>query len=129
MEDEKDRFGEKMKLVERAREDIYFAAKDQELIEKLRRHLKRRPVSSPPDSALSCPKCEGKLAGYSFMGFALDRCEKCGGVWLDPGELEGLWKKAARGPLASFIERWMIDGEERAKEEMAVKEAKKASLQ
>ncbi len=35
MEDEKDRFGEKMKLVERAREDIYFAEKDRELIESL----------------------------------------------------------------------------------------------
>jgi hypothetical protein len=28
MEDQKDRFGEKMRLVERAKEDIYFAEKD-----------------------------------------------------------------------------------------------------
>ena len=41
MEDQKDRFGEKMKLVERAKEDIYFAEKDRELIEKLKVRLKR----------------------------------------------------------------------------------------
>ncbi len=37
MESEKDRFGEFMRLLERAKEDIYFAAKDRELIEKLKR--------------------------------------------------------------------------------------------
>ena len=33
--DEEDSFGETMKLVERAKEDIYFAEHDRELIEKL----------------------------------------------------------------------------------------------
>jgi hypothetical protein len=41
MENEKDRFGETMKLVERAKEDIYFAEKDRELIEKLKARLKK----------------------------------------------------------------------------------------
>lgn len=40
MENEKDRYGEKMRLVERAKEDIYFAEKDRELIEKLRKELR-----------------------------------------------------------------------------------------
>ncbi len=31
MENERDRFGEKMRLVEQAKEDIYFAEKDREL--------------------------------------------------------------------------------------------------
>jgi hypothetical protein len=44
MADEKDRFGETMKLAERAKEDIYFAEHDRELIEKLRRNC-RRPTS------------------------------------------------------------------------------------
>jgi len=39
MEDSKDRFGEKMKLVERAKENTYFAEKDREAIEKLRAQL------------------------------------------------------------------------------------------
>lgn len=36
MENERDRFGEKMRLVEQAKEDIYFAEKDRELIAKLK---------------------------------------------------------------------------------------------
>ena len=39
MDEGKDRFGEKMKLVERAKENIYFAEKDREAIEKLRAQL------------------------------------------------------------------------------------------
>lgn len=39
MEDGKDRFGDKMRLVERAKENTYFAAKDREAIEKLRQQL------------------------------------------------------------------------------------------
>lgn len=39
MGNEKDRFGETMSLVRRARENIYFAEKDRQLIEQLRTHL------------------------------------------------------------------------------------------
>ena len=41
MADEKDRFGETMKLLERAKEDIYFAEHDRELIEKLKAQLQK----------------------------------------------------------------------------------------
>lgn len=41
MADEKDRFGETMKLVERAKEDIYFAERDRGLIEKLKEQCRR----------------------------------------------------------------------------------------
>ena len=41
MADEKDRFGEAMKLAERAKEDIYFAEQDRELIEKLKTNLEK----------------------------------------------------------------------------------------
>ena len=36
MENEKDRFGDTMRLVEKAKEDIYFAERDREVLEKLR---------------------------------------------------------------------------------------------
>jgi Zn-finger nucleic acid-binding protein len=116
MEGEKDRFGEKMKLVERAKEDIYFAARDLELIAKLRAQLKKVAAPRPADRPLNCPKCKGRLESYSFMDFALDRCDQCGGVWLDPGELEGLLKKSSHSPLISFVERLLGDAEKRAKE-------------
>ena len=52
----------------------------------------------------SCPKCPGKLEGYTFEGFALDRCHQCGGVWLDRGELDAIVKKISRGPLGAWLD-------------------------
>ncbi|HWP59804.1 MAG TPA: zf-TFIIB domain-containing protein [Candidatus Acidoferrales bacterium] len=108
MENEKDRFGETMRLVERAKEDIYFAAKDRELIEKLKARLRR--VEKAGAETLRCPKCPGRLESYRFMEFLLDQCVDCGGVWLDKGELEGILKKVSRSSLASAIKK-LIFGE------------------
>ena len=41
MENEKDRFGDTMRLVEKAKEDIYFTERDREVLEKLRRQLRK----------------------------------------------------------------------------------------
>lgn len=101
MENEKDRFGETMRLVEKAKEDIYFAERDRELLEKLRSQLRKvTPVESPR----ACPKCPGKLEGYTFEGVTLDRCTECGGMWLDRGELEAIVRKISRGPLAAWLD-------------------------
>lgn len=101
MADEKDRFGETMRLVERAKEDIYFAERDRELIEKLRHQLKKIEKTG---TELHCPKCRGLLETYTFQGFTLDRCRDCGGIWMDRGELEGVLRKVTRGPLGAWID-------------------------
>ncbi len=37
----------------------------------------------------TCPGgCEPKLIEEAFRDILIDRCPSCGGVWLDPGELE-----------------------------------------
>ncbi|MEX0803295.1 MAG: zf-TFIIB domain-containing protein [Candidatus Binatia bacterium] len=74
---EKDKFGETMKLVERAKEDIYFAQRDRELMEKLRNQLKKVEDTG---TELHCPKCHGLLETYTLQGFTLDRCSDCGGL-------------------------------------------------
>jgi len=101
MADEKDRFGETMRLMERAQEDIYFAKRDQELIAKLKAKL--LPVGNQ-ESQLRCPKCPGELETYTFEGYILDRCRSCGGIWMDQGELEGVIRKITRGPLSAWID-------------------------
>ena len=100
--DEKDKFGETMNLVERAKEDIYFAQRDRELIEKLRSQLKKVENTA---NELHCPKCRGLLETYTVQGVMLDRCQNCGGIWMDKGELEGVLGKAARGPLGAWIDK------------------------
>jgi len=39
------------------------------------------------------------------MGFELDRCETCEGIWLNKGELQGILRQQARGPLGVFLDR------------------------
>jgi Transcription factor zinc-finger len=102
MADEKDRFGETMKLVERAKEDIYFAERDRELIEKLKEQLQK---VDKQESKIHCPKCPGLLESYTFREFALDRCQNCGGIWMDKGELEGIVSTVSRGPLGYLVDR------------------------
>jgi Zn-finger nucleic acid-binding protein len=102
MSDEKDRFGETMRLVERAKEDIYFAERDRELLTKLKSQLEK---VEKVGAELRCPKCSGVLEGYTFQGFALDRCRDCGGIWMDKGELEGIIRKISRGPVGAWIDK------------------------
>ena len=108
METERDRFGEKMRLMERAKEDIYFAEKDAELIAKIKASLKKVERAG---AALHCPKCKGELVSYNFMDVVVERCSGCDGVWLDSGELETILKKITRSPLAVLAERFFSKGE------------------
>jgi Zn-finger nucleic acid-binding protein len=40
--------------------------------------------------SLDCPACETTLDQRDEHGVTVDYCPGCGGVWLDPGELEQL---------------------------------------
>jgi len=93
------------KFDERANEDSYFAAKEHELIEAMRAEFQRAEIATRAGRIVSCPKCSGKFASYKFMEFVLERCDSCGGIWLDQGELEGIVRSAARGPLGAFLDR------------------------
>lgn len=105
MKNDQDRVGEKTIFVERANEDIYFAAKDRELIEEMKAHFHKVEAAAREKRAQICPKCSGSLEKYRFMGFVLDRCESCEGIWLEKGEMEAILRRAARGPLGAFLDR------------------------
>lgn len=36
---------------------------------------------------MQCPKCHQQLTGIDYQGVHLETCPKCGGDWLDAGEL------------------------------------------
>jgi Zn-finger nucleic acid-binding protein len=105
MENEKDRFGEKVKFNERANEDTYFTVKEHELIEEMKAEFQKLESATRAERIVGCPKCRGKLERYEFMGFVLDRCGSCEGVWLEKGELDGIVRRATRGPLGAFFDR------------------------
>ncbi len=86
----------------KAIEEEYFRRKDKEAIEKMREKKKKKTTTEGGDekkvsSALQCPKCDGALNLISYDGIEIDRCNKCGGVWLDAGELESLTKREEGG--------------------------------
>jgi hypothetical protein len=101
MEGEKDRFGEFMRLLERAKEDVYFAARDQELIAKLKRELKKIDRTEGEAMELRCPKCHGILESYMLLNLPLERCRSCAGVWFDKDEVETIVGLVGRSPLFS----------------------------
>lgn len=45
-----------------------------------------------------CPRCHEPLIVVELEGVELDRCDACGGIWLDAGELEQIVELAGVGP-------------------------------
>jgi len=48
---------------------------------------------------LSCPRCAHVLSEHATeeaIGVNIDRCQDCGGVWLDRGELAAFQKRARK---------------------------------
>lgn len=99
---EKDRFGNKLRDKERAQEDEYFARRDRELIEKARQERREeatRRHSGPP----LCPRCGTALVERALHGATVDECSRCGGLWLDKGELEHIARREQEGWLGRLL--------------------------
>lgn len=102
--DEKDRFGDKMREVERAREDQFFKKRDQELIDKLRQKKEGAIEAGAPKTAHDrCPKCGVQLQRREEHGVEVDECPSCGGIWLDQGELEEIARRESGGWLSRLL--------------------------
>lgn len=102
--EEKDRLGNKLRDVERAREDQYFAERDRELVARLRQAKGGESVAAEKQTAqMRCPKCDAQLESHTLHDVSVDECPSCHGMWLDAGELEAL----ARWENAGWIARWL----------------------
>ena len=115
MKSETNRHGEKPQFDERANEDSYFAVKEYELVEDMKTEFRKVEAARREAQMATCPKCSGHFAKYRFMGFDLDRCESCEGIWLNKGELAGILRQQARGPLGVFLDRCFSKDERRKK--------------
>src|SRR5690349_9601212 len=56
-----------------------------------------------PFQESGCAECGSALRGFVVEGLALDTCERCGGVWIDGGEISQL--EEARAAIAQLGER------------------------
>lgn len=54
-----------------------------------------------------CPACGDPLVGFILEGIQIDRCLRCGGTWLDAGELEllGVLEGIQAGRLTEAVAR------------------------
>jgi hypothetical protein len=92
----------------RTAEEEYFARKNSEAVEKLRAKMRVAAQAKEAGlSSMSCPRCDGTLKEIQFEGAMIDTCDKCGGVWLDSGELETIMKKDSTG---WFSRLWFAEG-------------------
>lgn len=53
-------------------------------------------------SSMRCPRCNAALAETRFEEVSIDRCDNCGGIWLDSGELAQLIQKDSDGWFTRF---------------------------
>lgn len=84
-------------------EEEYFHRKNQEAIEKLRAKMQvAEAAKAAGTSSMQCPRCDGSLKENKFEEVTIDTCEKCGGVWLDSGELEQLTKREKGGWFSRY---------------------------
>jgi len=68
----------------RSLENEYFRRKEQEIIAKMKAKIEDDEAMR---LGIKCPKCDGTLIEADFESIKIDVCDKCSGVWLDPGEL------------------------------------------
>jgi uncharacterized protein len=81
-------------------EEEYFHRKNQEAIAKLREKIKvSEEAKAAGTSSMRCPRCDGNLKENTVESVNIDTCDKCGGIWLDSGELEQLTKRESGGWL------------------------------
>lgn len=74
----------------------------------------------PTTDPLPCPKCHIRMDRVDAKGVDVDRCVKCGGIWLDQGELDSILKTKDAvknvvagldtGPATQAAKRHMISG-------------------
>jgi hypothetical protein len=84
MNDERDRFGDKLRDAEKAREDKWAREEDERLLEKLRQKH---------SAEVHCPKCNGQLVARAAGGLAAMACPDGHGAWLD----HEAWEKLVQG--------------------------------
>ena len=106
MPDEKDRLGNKLRDVEKAREDTYFAERERTLLQKLKTDAAGKQEATLKELAhMRCPKCGEHLMATKHVDVTVDECPACRGVWLDKGELEETARREINGWLARYLGR------------------------
>ena len=84
-------------------EHEYFAKHNAELIRERRARLdEERKAQERTSHYNKCPRCGIDLSEHDHKGVKIDKCDSCGGMWLDKGEMEML-AHVDRSKMRRFI--------------------------
>jgi hypothetical protein len=85
-------------------EDEYFTLREQELLQKQRQQAEAARVAAERLSHfMKCPKDGHDLSSRQYHGVQIESCSHCGGIWLDPGELDTIRQHEDRPGLLGRI--------------------------
>ncbi len=89
-------------------EDEYFHKLDQEAKARLRARLEAELTEKESEERKRlhfhrCGKCGSQMDTIVFRGVEVERCQNCGAVLLDPGELEELAGSDQTAVFSSFF--------------------------
>jgi Zn-finger nucleic acid-binding protein len=45
------------------------------------------------EKVLNCPRDQTPMIKLTSQGITVDKCQKCGGIWLDKGEMRNIIEK------------------------------------
>jgi uncharacterized protein with PIN domain len=103
---EEDPFTRKLHERERADEDIFFAKRDRELIEKLRDvddETQRRHIREL--AYMRCPECGARLVRAQHYGVTIEECAAGHGMWLTESELHALAEREKNSWIGRYFYR------------------------
>ena len=81
----------------RGLEEEFIRRRDREALDKLRRQMAEEAAAKGQGATRQCPLGHGALLEVRHDDVLIDRCDTCGGVWLDAGELEHLTGREGGG--------------------------------
>ena len=96
MPDEKDRLGDRLRDMEKAREDQWAAQHDRELLEQLRRkqtESKEALKVTTETTGSLCPRCHQQLVRQEKGGVTVLVCQAGDGAWIEQSDLDEVLRR------------------------------------
>ena len=104
--DERDRFGDKLRQKEHADEERFFAERDKALLEKLRKQLTASEVEQVRNLVRTrCPQCTEHLVNVDEHGITVAECPAGHGVWVGHKELQTIAQRERDSWLGRYFYR------------------------
>ena len=82
---------------------------DQKKLEVEEQRKKRRAIENP---SRKCPSCGKMMGPLELNGVVIDLCASCGGVYLDKGELDLLFKTKMKGGFIDSLKKKFFAGDD-----------------